>query len=136
MKIAVGQGCVPTYHHVAADADFLLAKQQGIGEAAVIADDHARLFAQGEMHAVHRAMPANDQRRFQSAAEAMEKVIAAQHGVRAEADIGRQLAVQPAAVLAVSGDWWFASGNGHEDQPLAVVGAGSVLPNWSRYSCA
>src|SRR5213594_1676776 len=89
MKIRVGNCRIPANDDVIADAHFQFAKQNRVGEIAVVPDLHPALFSEREMDAVHRAVGADDQRVRFVAAKAFKREIAGDERVRAEANIGR-----------------------------------------------
>src|SRR5262249_26250875 len=97
VEVRVGDGGVPADDNVAADAQYQLAQQDGVGEIAIIADLNSPLLAEGEVDAVQGAVSADDERRVAPAPETLEGMAPGQDAVRPNMHVGRQLTVRPAA---------------------------------------
>src|SRR3989442_9915271 len=112
MKIGVGYRRVPANNHVIADAHFQFAKQNRVGEIAVIPDVNPAFFTEREMDAVHGAVGTNDQRVRLTTEKTLKGEIAADECVRAKANIG-------------GGHLWMLRGTGLAHQlDWAVVSVG------------
>src|SRR5207245_8793505 len=126
VEVRVRDSRVPADDDVAADAQLQLRQKKSICEIAIVADRNPGAFSQGEMYAVQRAVRADLQRGISLAAKAFEEVLAQQDAVGPDADVARQIAVQPATRLQ-------AYGLHHAWTPLTT---GGVRENWRRCSRA
>src|SRR5256885_295167 len=93
MKIAVGDGGIPADADAVADADFQLAHEDGVGEAALMADADLCGFGDGELHAVHDAIVSD----HKSAEKSFECGSAFDDRIAADGNARGQFSVFPAA---------------------------------------
>src|SRR5262245_52157147 len=95
MKVRVSDRGIPTNQNVASEAQLEFAEENRIREIAIVADLDFSVFADGEMHAVHRAIAADHKGIGLAAQKALEGIIGSDARLRTGADIRRQRAVSP-----------------------------------------
>src|SRR5262249_13232404 len=103
-------------------------EQDSVGEVAIVADGHDAVVAEGEVDAVHGAVAADDEGGPALAAKTLEGQLAGDDGVRADLDVCRQVAVEPAA----GGGWRGESGGCARGVCARPCTRGAPLPaHWS-----
>src|SRR5207249_3959146 len=123
-----GYGGIPTDQDIAADPDLQFAKQNGIRKIAIVANHHAALLAKVEMHTVHSAMRANDQRFRRLAFEAFESKLICNQCVWPSPHVRRQQTFGPTAKRRCGRAGWTL---GHGCNSV-VSASGSANCNWCR----
>lgn len=101
MKVRVRDRRVPADHNVAADLDLQFAQQHHAGEVTKIANPNASAFSRGKMHAIHRAVRADDQGVGCTTVKTFEGQLIGDERVDADLCVWWQSAFRPATGLGV-----------------------------------